>query len=48
MSFFNRLFATKSLERLNKEMQEDDGRLRRVLYSATHGRGIWSLDLSSD
>src|SRR5215471_2076956 len=31
MSFFNRLFATKSLERLHKEMQEDEGRLRRVL-----------------
>src|SRR5215468_6176592 len=31
MSFFDRLFATKSLERLHKEMQEDEGRLRRVL-----------------
>src|SRR6476646_4631393 len=31
MSLFNRLFATKSLEPLHKEMQEDEGRLRRVL-----------------
>src|SRR5438477_1257694 len=31
MSFFNRLFATKSIERLHKEMAEDEGRLRRVL-----------------
>src|SRR6478672_4849272 len=31
MSLFNRLFATKSLETLHKEMQEDEGRLRRVL-----------------
>ena len=31
MSFFNRLFATKSLEQLNKEMEQDEGRLRRVL-----------------
>src|SRR5947209_14515586 len=29
--FFNRLFATKSLETLHKEMQEDEGRLRRAL-----------------
>src|SRR5262249_44114216 len=28
---FNRLFATKSLEQLHKEMGEDEGRLRRVL-----------------
>src|SRR5262245_28782672 len=28
---WNRLFATKSLETLHKEMQEDEGRLRRVL-----------------
>src|SRR5262245_18940577 len=28
---WNRLFATKSLEQLHKEMQEDEGRLRRVL-----------------
>src|SRR3954452_8662533 len=28
---FHRLFATKSLEQLHKEMQEDEGRLRRVL-----------------
>src|SRR5438128_10712700 len=27
----NRLFATKSLEQLHKEMGEDEGRLRRVL-----------------
>src|SRR5438270_5419733 len=27
----NRLFATKSLEQLHKEMAEDEGRLRRVL-----------------
>jgi APA family basic amino acid/polyamine antiporter len=31
MSLFNRLFATKSLETLHKEMAEDEGRLRRVL-----------------
>src|SRR5213078_4107884 len=31
MSLFNRLFATKSLEMLHREMQEDEGRLRRVL-----------------
>jgi amino acid transporter len=31
MSFFQRLFATKSIERLHKEMAEDQGRLRRVL-----------------
>jgi amino acid transporter len=31
MSLFNRLFATKSIERLHKEMAEDEGRLRRVL-----------------
>src|SRR5262245_48756004 len=31
MSLFNRLFATKSLETLHKEMTEDEGRLRRVL-----------------
>src|SRR6516225_10928 len=31
MSLVNRLFATKSLETLHKEMQEDEGRLRRVL-----------------
>src|SRR5882672_12398266 len=31
MTFFQRLFATKSLERLHKEMAEDEGRLRRVL-----------------
>ena len=31
MSLFNRLFATKSLEQLHKEMAEDEGRLRRVL-----------------
>jgi amino acid transporter len=29
--FFNRLFATKSLEQLHKEMEEDEGRLRRAL-----------------
>jgi APA family basic amino acid/polyamine antiporter len=29
--FFKRLFATKSLEQLHKEMAEDEGRLRRVL-----------------
>ena len=29
--FMKRLFATKSLEMLHKEMQEDEGRLRRVL-----------------
>jgi APA family basic amino acid/polyamine antiporter len=29
--FWQRLFATKSLETLHKEMQEDEGRLRRVL-----------------
>src|SRR5215469_10072472 len=29
--FWKRLFATKSLETLHKEMQEDEGRLRRVL-----------------
>lgn len=29
--FFKRLFATKSLERLHAEMNEDEGRLRRVL-----------------
>ncbi len=29
--FFKRLFATKSLEMLHREMQEDEGRLRRVL-----------------
>jgi APA family basic amino acid/polyamine antiporter len=34
MSLFNRLFATKSLETLHKEMQEDEGRLRRVLGPA--------------
>src|SRR3954464_13412520 len=28
---WNRLFATKSLETLHKEMAEDEGRLRRVL-----------------
>src|SRR5262245_10349649 len=28
---FNRLFATKSLEQLHKEMAEDEGRLRRAL-----------------
>src|SRR5436309_3122780 len=31
MSLFNRLFATKSLEQLHKEMSADEGRLRRVL-----------------
>src|SRR5438128_6211734 len=31
MSLFNRLFATKSLETLHKEMAEDEGRLRRAL-----------------
>jgi APA family basic amino acid/polyamine antiporter len=31
MSLRNRLFATKSLETLHKEMLEDEGRLRRVL-----------------
>lgn len=31
MSFFQRLFATKSLEQLHKEMEADEGRLRRVL-----------------
>jgi APA family basic amino acid/polyamine antiporter len=31
MSFFKRLFATKSLEQLHAEMQQDEGRLRRVL-----------------
>src|SRR5262245_25943947 len=31
MSLFNRLFATKSLELLHREMVEDEGRLRRVL-----------------
>ena len=31
MSLFQRLFATKSLEQLHKEMAEDEGRLRRVL-----------------
>lgn len=31
MFLFKRLFATKSLELLHKEMQEDEGRLRRVL-----------------
>jgi len=29
--FMKRLFATKSLEMLHKEMNEDEGRLRRVL-----------------
>src|SRR3954449_3523124 len=29
--FWKRLFATKSLETLHKEMAEDEGRLRRVL-----------------
>jgi len=31
MSLFKRLFATKSIEMLHKEMAEDEGRLRRVL-----------------
>lgn len=31
MRFFSQLFATKSLEQLHREMQEDEGRLRRVL-----------------
>src|SRR5947199_5712412 len=31
MTLFSRLFATKSLETLHKEMQEDEGRLRRAL-----------------
>jgi APA family basic amino acid/polyamine antiporter len=31
MRFVDRLFATKSLETLHKEMAEDEGRLRRVL-----------------
>src|SRR5258708_14662723 len=31
MSLFQRLFATKSLEMLHKEMAEDEGRLRRAL-----------------
>src|SRR5947209_9905879 len=29
--FFQRLFATKSLEMLKREMEEDEGRLRRAL-----------------
>src|SRR5580704_1499367 len=29
--FFQRIFATKSIEQLHKEMAEDEGRLRRAL-----------------